>query len=160
AIDRVRYVGEPIALVLAESRYQAEDALDSIEVAFEPLEVVSSAAKALEAAASPLHEAVGSNLVTELFTRIGDVEAAFDCGDLVVSEQLSIQRHAAIPLETRGLACSWDPTAGRLTVWGPTKVPHFNRRVLARQLDLPEAAIRFIEPDVGGGFGARGEFYP
>ena len=72
----------------------------------------------------------------------------------------AMQRHAAIPLETRGLLAEVDPDSGRLTVWGPTKVKHFNRTLLAGFLDLPEDAVRFVEPDVGGGFGARGEFYP
>ena len=73
---------------------------------------------------------------------------------------LSVQRHAAIPLETRGLLAELDSETGRLTVWGPTKVPHFNRGVLSKLLEFPEEKIHFIEPDVGGGFGIRGEFYP
>src|SRR6185295_6880914 len=80
--------------------------------------------------------------------------------DVVVRDRLRVQRHAAIPLETRGLLAEVDADSGRLTVWGPTKVKHFNRTLLAGFLDLPEEAVRFVEPDVGGGFGARGEFYP
>jgi aerobic carbon-monoxide dehydrogenase large subunit len=160
ARDRVRYVGEPVAVVVAESRYEAEDALELVEVRYEPMEAATEAGSALRDDAPVLHPQVGSNLVTELRTGRGDVSAAFANADLIVSERFTIQRHGGVPLEARGLAAAWDEVAGRLTVWGPTKVPHFNRRVLADLLNLSENAIRFVEPDVGGGFGARGEFYP
>lgn len=160
ALDRVRYAGEPVAVVVAASRYQAEDALELIAVGYAPLPPVTDAQAALAPDAPLLHPAIGKNLVAELRTTVGDPEAAIAAADLVVSERFAIQRHGGVPLETRGLVAAWDHATRRLTVWGPTKVPHFNRRVLAHLLDLPEAAIRFVEPDVGGGFGSRGEFYP
>jgi carbon-monoxide dehydrogenase large subunit len=160
AVDRVRYVGEPVAVVVAESRYVAEDALELIEVDCEPLRPVVDAGEALATDAPVLHPAVGRNQVALLETDIGDAGGAFAAADLVVEADFEVNRHAAVPLETRGLVARWDAASGRLTVWGPTKVPHFNRSVLASLLDLEEAAIRFLEPEVGGGFGGRGEFYP
>lgn len=160
ARDKVRYVGEPVALVVAETRYLAEDAAELVEVEYEPLEAVTDARAALDPQAPLLHEAAGTNLAAEFTQQVGDAGAALATADLVVTLELSIGRHAAVPLETRGLVAEYDSGSGRLTVWGPTKVPHFNRAVLARLLELPEEQIHFIETAVGGGFGARGEFYP
>jgi hypothetical protein len=91
---------------------------------------------------------------------IGDVAAAFDNAAYRRQETFAVHRHTGNPLETRGLVARYDAGTGELYVWGPTKVPHFNRTVLASFLNMPEAHIHFIEPDVGGGFGIRGEFYP
>jgi carbon-monoxide dehydrogenase large subunit/6-hydroxypseudooxynicotine dehydrogenase subunit gamma len=88
------------------------------------------------------------------------VEAAFAKAEHIVEARFGTGRHSGVPLETRGLVAYYDTSQGRLRVWGPTKVTHFNRGVLARLLDMPEAQIQMIEPDVGGGFGVRGEFYP
>jgi len=89
-----------------------------------------------------------------------DLDAVFDAADVVVRERLAVHRHSAIPLETRGLIAEFDQGSGHLTVWGPTKVKHYNRRVIAELLELPVEQVRFVEPDVGGGFGPRGEIYP
>ena len=158
--ERVRYVGEPIAVVAAESRYLAEDALELIEVEYEPLPVVTSVEAALRPEAPALHEAFGRNLAARFRVETGDVDEAFARAAVVVEDRFRIQRHSGVPLETRGLVADYDAGRGDLTVWGPTKVPHFNRSVLAEMLDLPEQRIHFREPDVGGGFGVRGEFYP
>ena len=91
---------------------------------------------------------------------MGHVSAAFDSADYVRQEEFYCHRHTGNPLETRGLVASYDPGRHDITVWGETKVPHFNRGVLASLLQMPEHRIHFIEPDVGGGFGIRGEFYP
>ena len=107
-----------------------------------------------------LHPGAGSNLAGEIRISWGDVEAAFAEADLVLSERLSCQRHGAVPLEPRGLLAEIEPGSGRLTVWGVAKVVHTNRRILARLLGLAEERVRFVELDVGGGFGGRGEFYP
>src|SRR5262249_1137311 len=93
-------------------------------------------------------------------TTIGDVETAMREAPCVVRERLSLGRQTASPMETRGLLAEWDAAAGLLTMWGTTKVPYFNRRTLAEMLDVDEAHVHFAECDVGGGFGARGEFYP
>jgi CO/xanthine dehydrogenase Mo-binding subunit len=156
----VLYSGEPVALVVAASRYLAEDAAELVEVDYEPLPPLLGAADALAPEALPLHEGTDSNCAGRVVIEHGDVDAAFAAAALVVEETLSVGRHGAIPLETRGLLAELDEITGTLTVHGAAKVVHVNRRILARLLELPEARIRLIEPSVGGGFGARGEFYP
>jgi carbon-monoxide dehydrogenase large subunit len=158
----VRYVGEPIAVVLAEDPYTAEDAVEDVEVEIDGLEALIDGPRAGESDAPALHDdALTGNVVNNLRSRWGrDVDELLSGADVVVRDRLRIQRHAAIPLETRGLVAEFDPGTERLTVWGPTKVKHFNRTLLAGFLGLPEESLRFVEPDVGGGFGARGEFYP
>ncbi len=156
----VRYSGEPVAAVIASSRYAAEDALSSIDVEYEPLEPVLDPWTAADADTTRLHDTLESNLAGEIHIAWGDADAAFAEADVVVRERLSCQRHGAVPLEPRGLLAELDPGSGRLTVWGAAKVVHTNRRILARMLGLGEEQVRFIELDVGGGFGGRGEFYP
>lgn len=156
----VRYVGEPIAVVVARDRYVAEDAVELVEVGYEPLPAVTDPVAAADAVDDLLVPAVGHNVAATIDADVGDVEAAIARADLVVSERFSVQRHGAVPLETRGLVAELDPGSGRLTVWGPTKVVHANRQLLASMLGLTPDRIRFVEPDVGGGFGGRGEFYP
>ena len=162
ARERVRYVGEPVAVVLAGDAYTAEDAADDVRVEIEPLEPLVDGPGAASPGAPVLHGgALTGNVVNRLFSRWGrDVDELIAAADVVVRDRLAIQRHAAIPLETRGLLAEFDERSGSLTVWGPTKVKHFNRALLAGFLELPEESVRFVEPDVGGGFGARGEFYP
>lgn len=159
ARDVVRYSGEPVAVVLADSRYVAEDALELVEVDYEPLEPVTDPERALEPGAPVLH-AAGTNLAAEFSAGDGDVDAAFAEADVVVSERVVCQRHAAVPMETRGLLAELDEASGQLTLWGAAKIIHINRRILARMLDWPEERLRLVELAVGGGFGARGEFYP
>ena len=160
ARDVVRYVGEPIAVVLAESRYVAEDALDLVEVDYAPLETVTDARRSMEPGAPLLHATVEGNVVDRLETRRGDAQAALAGARYRVREQFAVQRHTGVPLETRGLTAAYDPGTGVLRLWGVAKVPHFNRRVLADLLSHPEHRIHFVELEVGGGFGVRGEFYP
>lgn len=158
ARDKVRYVGEPVAMVVATSRYVAEDALDALDVAYGPLPAVTHVREALHDRVV-LHEERGTNLAARYTIGIGDVEGAFRAAEYTRKETIAVHRHTGNPLETRGLVAQYDAGRGELSVWGPTKVPYFNRAVLASYLDLPEYKIHFIEPDVGGGFGIRGEFY-
>ena len=160
ARDKVRYVGEPVAFVVATSRYLAEDALDVVEVDYHPLPAIADARRAVERDAPVLHEAIGGNVAATLETRRGDATAALANAHTRVSERLAVQRHTGVPMETRGLTAQFDPGTGVLRLWGVAKVPHFNRRVLADLLDYPEHLIQFTELEVGGGFGVRGEFYP
>jgi carbon-monoxide dehydrogenase large subunit len=155
-----RYAGEPVAVVIAESAYTAEDALDHVEVAYEPLEPLVDAGRAAGAGATVLHPGTGTNVATEFTIAWGAVDDAFRNADVVIEEHLICGRHAAVPLEPRGLLAEVDPVSGRLTVWGAAKVVHTNRAILARLLGRDEHEIRFVELHVGGGFGARGEFYP
>ena len=156
--DTVRHAGEAVAVVVAESRYLAEDAIDLIEVDYEPLPAVASVADALTDAVV-VHPANGTNLAGSAEINVGDVDAAFAGADYVRKEEFHTNRHTANPMETRGLVASYDSADGHLRVWGPTKVSHTNRAILARHLEIEEERIHFIEPDVGGGFGVRGEFY-
>ena len=160
ARDKVRYVGEPVAFVVAENRYVAEDALELLEVAYEPLPTVADARTAVERAAPMLHEAIDGNVVATLDTRRGDAEAAMAAAHTRVRERFAVQRHTGVPMETRGLSAVFEAGTGMLRLWGVAKVPHFNRRVLADLLEYPEHLIQFVELEVGGGFGIRGEFYP
>ncbi len=159
AHEKVRYVGEPLAVAVAETRYLAEDALDAIDITYEVLPAVVSLHEALRDEVL-VHEENGTNLAARHSILIGDVETAFRQAEYTRREEFKVHRHTGNPLETRGLVASHDRGRGELTVWGPTKVPHFNRAVLSSFLNLPEQKIHFIEPDVGGGFGIRGEFYP
>ena len=156
--DTVRHAGEAVAVVVAESRYLAEDALDVIEVDYEPLPAVANVSDALTDAVV-VHPANGTNLAGTAEINVGDVDAAFAGADYVRREEFHTNRHTANPMETRGLVANYDAADGHMRVWGPTKVSHTNRAILARHLEIEEERIHFIEPDVGGGFGVRGEFY-
>jgi carbon-monoxide dehydrogenase large subunit len=160
AREKVRYVGEPVALVVAASRYLAEDALETIDVDYEVLPSVTDAGRAAETGAPVLHAAIDGNVVDRLSTRTGDVARALAGAAHRIRERFAVQRHTGVPMETRGLTAAYDPGTRVLTLWGVAKVPHFNRRVLSELLGHPEHLIRFIELEVGGGFGVRGEFYP
>jgi carbon-monoxide dehydrogenase large subunit len=146
AHDKVRYVGEPVAVVLADSAAAAEDALEAISADIESLPAVVTSA--------------GGTLALTLSGVRGDADAAFARAPYTRRERFSVQRHGAVPMEPRGLLAEWDAARGLLTVSGAAKVAFLNRRVLAKHMKLPESAIRMVENDVGGGFGARGEYYP
>jgi carbon-monoxide dehydrogenase large subunit len=156
---KVRYVGEPIAVVVADSAALAEDALEAIAVDIEPLPAVADRAAACKGDVL-LFEESGSNLASTITAVLGDIELAFREAAYTRRETFKVQRHAAVPMEPRGLLAEWDAAHERMTVSGTAKVPFPNRRMLAKMLGVPEASIRMLEYDVGGGFGARGEFYP
>ena len=159
ARDRVRYVGEPVAVVLAEDAYLAEDAAELVEVEYEELPVVLEARKAIEPDAPQLRDDSGNQAAT-LSMGFGDIEEAFRGAARVVETEVKIGRHSGVPLETRGLVAEYDAGSDHLTIWGETKVPHFNRLVLSRMLKMPLNRISTKKSDAGGGFGVRGEFYP
>ena len=159
AETKVRYVGEALAVVLASSAAIAEDALGLIEVDIEPLPAVAGRRASAKGEAF-LFEERASNLAMKFHAVRGDTAIAFKDAPYVRRERFRTQRHMALPMEPRGLLARWDAAEGKLTVCGGAKVLFFNRRTLARHLGLPESAIELIENDVGGGFGARGEFYP
>ena len=157
ASNRVRYVGDPVALIIAHSRYQAEDVLEHILVQYDPLPVnIDTEQKVI----NPLYNEAKNNVASNFVMQKGDIAAAFEQAEHITKLRFTSGRHSGVPLETRGLIAHYDATQERLKVWGPTKVTHFNRGVLARMLDMGEHQIQMIEPDVGGGFGVRGEFYP
>jgi len=160
AKDKVRYVGEPLAVLVAEDRYVAEDGLELIDFEYEPLDAVTDARDAMQGDAAVLHDEVPNNVAAQFTVDVGDVDRALGEADEVFNEEFYVQRHSGVPLETRGLMAEFDEGRQVLSVWGPTKIVHRNRVILADLLDLPGSAIHFTEPDVGGGFGTRGEFYP
>jgi carbon-monoxide dehydrogenase large subunit len=159
AHPKVRYVGEPIAVVLADSVAIAEDALDAIEVEIEELPAVSDWTVAAKDQ-SILFEKPGTNRSLVFEARKGDADQAFATAPYVRRERLRTGRHYGLTMESRGVMAEWDETKGKLTIYGAAKVPFFNRRILSAQIGLPVEQIEMIENDVGGGYGARGEFYP
>src|ERR1700686_5330903 len=159
ARDKVRYVGEALAMVLADSAGVAEDALGAIEVDIEPLPAVANWQSAAKNE-TLLFEHKGSNVTMKFRAVLGDADAAFKNAPYTRHESFSTQRHTALPMEPRGLLAEWDAASGRLTLSGAAKVLFANRRILAKQLGLAENAIDMVEYDVGGSFAARGEFYP
>ena len=161
AAEYVRYSGEPVAVVVAGSRYAAEDAAEQIVVEYEPLPAVIDAEQALSPDAPRVHAGTPSNLVRSFQVRSGDVDGRVRGRRRDASRPGSpASAMRAVPMETRGLVAESDDATGELTVWGAAKIPHINRRILAEMLDLPHESVRLIELAVGGGFGARGEFYP
>ena len=159
AETKVRHVGEAIALVLAESPGIAEDAVGLIEVEIEALPAVADRHVSAKNE-SLLFEETGTNQAIKFHAVRGDAAAAFKTAPYTRRESFRTQRHMALPMEPRGLLAEWDAARGRLTVSGGAKVLFFNRRTLAKQLGLAEDQVEIVENDVGGGFGARGEFYP
>ncbi len=160
ARDVVRYSGEPVAVIVARSRYAAEDAAEMVEVDYEPVEPVLDTEAAAAAGAPVLHPDAADNVAGTILIEFGDLDAAFAAADTIVEERLRCHRHAAVPLETRGVVAELDDLDDMLVVYGAAKVPHTNRRILAGLLGRPEEQIRMVELNVGGGFGTRGEFYP
>ncbi len=159
AVERVRFVGEPVAVVAARDRYIAEDAVDLVDVEYEILPVVASVDVARHPGAPLVHNGVPGNICFRRDYAQGDIEGIFADAPLTVSGIFRHQRLSGVPLEGRGIAVEWDPR-GRLTVRASTQIPHALRTGLARCLDLPESAVRVIVPDIGGGFGPKMNLYP
>ena len=155
AKDRVRYVGEPVAVVFAEDAYTAEDAADLVTMTVEPLpEILAAEAPPGEFdAGHPTEAAVVSK-------GYGDVAAALAKAHAIVELALGVGRHSGVPLETRGAIASYDRAGDLLSVHGAAKVPHWNRDALARMLGRPASSVHLHEGHTGGGFGIRGELYP
>ena len=159
AREKVRYVGEPIAVVVADTQALAEDALESIELDIDPLPALPDRASAARGE-TLLFEESGTNRALRYAVSFGDADAAFAKAEYTRRETFRCHRLTGLPLETRGLIAEWDVARNKLAVFGATKVLFFNRRILAPMLGVSETDIDMIEVDVGGGFGVRGEFYP
>jgi len=160
ARDQVRYVGEPVAVIVAENRALAEDALELAVVDYEPLPAVAVMRSAAEPGAEILHETVPDNMAARWTQETGDVAAAFEGADHVVHEQFSMQRYTGVPMETRGVLATRDAVSGELTIWASGQWPHTARSLTAALLGLDEQNVRMILPEVGGGFGVKVELYP
>src|SRR5579884_3954564 len=159
AATRVRYVGEPVAVLLAEDRYAAADALALAEVEYAPLPAVGDAEQALRAGAPRLHEGWDDNVAVSFALSLGDPARALAGAPVRVCERLRVPRSAGMPVEPRGVLAVPEPDGG-VTVWASTQVPHLVQRVLAESLGLPAHRVRVIAPDVGGGFGTKCSVYP
>ena len=159
--DKVRHAGEPLAIVIAESRYIAEDALDDIVVDLEPLDVVTDIERALDSDSPLVHDDLESNLAAHLVQEKGDYAAAREEADTVIKRRITIERGIAGAMENRGIVASWDNKQQQLTVWDTTQSPIPIRNGLASMFGLSEHQVRVIAPFVGGGFGPKiMMFYP
>jgi aerobic carbon-monoxide dehydrogenase large subunit len=157
--DRARYVGEVVAMVVAASREQAEDALERIEVEWEPLTAVVDMVAAAEGGGPLVHDEWGTNVAVGFTHAIGDSDRAFAAAEAVFNETFRIQRYVGMPLEGRGVVAHWDRRAGALTTWNSTQVSHFVQQGLVSALDLPPHRVRVVAPDLGGGFGTKASGY-
>ncbi|MFC9454511.1 xanthine dehydrogenase family protein molybdopterin-binding subunit [Streptomyces sp. NPDC056983] len=155
ARNKTRFAGEPVAAVVAENRYLAEDALERIDVDYEPLPATVTAWLPPR---EPVHEQAPDNVLLERTFDTGEVPQALADAHLVVDRELITNRHAGNPMECRAGVALWD--GERLTFWSGTQVPHLVRNILADLLRLPEGNIQVIAPDVGGGFGTKAVVYP
>ena len=164
ATDKVRFQGQEVAFVIAESRYIARDALELIDVDYDPLPVVYDAKKALDADAPVIRDDKEGKTDNHIYDwEAGDkdkTEAAFAAADVVVTEDILYPRVHPAPMETCGSVAHMDPVTGKLTLWTTTQAPHAHRTVYALVAGLPEQKIQVISPDIGGGFGNKVPIYP
>jgi carbon-monoxide dehydrogenase large subunit len=158
--DRVRYVGDIVAVVLADSPYIAEDALDLIEVTYEPLPVVATAKAALAPGAQCVHETATDNLAFRNSFKTPNFDQTFAAADHVLNETFRSDRVAIVSMEARGCLAVYENASRHLTFWTSTQIPHIVRTALAEALSLPADSVRVICPDTGGGFGMKTNVYP
>ncbi len=159
AIDRARWQGEPVVLVVAESRAQAEDALERVDIEWEELPAVTDPETALEAHVPVIHPELGNNLCHERLIDSGGVDEAFAHAAHVVEATFETARHTPVSLEPRVILADFEPADRQLTVWHSTQVPYMMQWILARHCRLPETSVRVIAPDVGGSFGLKIHIY-
>ncbi len=158
--DKVRYAGEPVAFVVAENRYLAEDACAQVDVSYEPLPSSGSSRASLNLGAA-IHESNPDNIAAHVTQRTGDVEAAFTSAPHVLHETFEIRRGGGHSMEGRATAARYDPSLAAFVVWDATQTPHGARRMYSALYGLPEEQFRVIAPpDVGGGFGPKAQRYP
>lgn len=160
AADKVRFVGHPVACVVAEDQYIAQDALDLIEVDYDPLPAVVDPEKAIEAGATKLYDDFSDNVSYLYKLESGDLAGAFAKADRIVTQRMLNQRVAPVSMETRNVMAEYLPGEGTLTVTTATQIPHLVRTQVAAMVGLPETKVRVIAPEVGGGFGCKLNVYP
>ena len=160
AHDKVRHVGEAIAVIVAESRYTAEDAAELVTLDLDPLPAVVNAEAALAPGAPLIHEHLRTNLFGAFSIAKGNAAAAMASAPHRLQRRFYHHRYAAMPMECRGVAAIHDPRTDTITIWSATQVVHWVRREVAAILGLPEARVRCLALDVGGGFGLKGHVYP
>src|SRR5256712_11452304 len=161
ATDKARFVGEPVAVVVAKSRYVAEDAAELVRVSYEPLPAVVDPERALEPDAPVLHDAVGTNLAGHRRLVYGDPDRAFAEAEVVIRERFRYPKYSSTPIETYGVIARWDPLEGAYTLWSNFMGPFIMHPLTARVLGVAENKLRFIVPgDIGGSFGIKSSMYP
>jgi carbon-monoxide dehydrogenase large subunit len=160
AVDKVRYVGEPVVMVIADTRYVAEDAAELVDVTYEELPAVVDVERAMDPTSARLFEEHPSNLFITRELTAGDPDTAFREAALVIHHRFSPQRHTGIPMEPRACLAEYHTARQELTMWASHQTPHLLRTGLSRCLRIPERSVRVIAPDVGGGFGIKGNLYP
>ena len=161
AQNKVRYVGQPIAAVIAESRAAAEDAAELIDIDIDPLDVVTDVFEAMEDGAPQLFDEVPNNIAVRFGGKRGeDVDPAFESAPVKIKQRIRSQRVNAVPMEPRGVLAAIDPVTRGLTVWTSTQAPHWNRNAIAEAIGISQSQVRCIAPEVGGGFGQKIGAYP
>ena len=155
----VRFVGEPVAVVLADSRPAAADGAEAVAVEYSPLVPVTDVEAARQAGTPLVHPDWGTNLAGDILAEVGDVEKELAAADIVVGERFQSGRMTGLPLEPRGVVATWDDVSAMLTVWTASQMPYGVREYIMVALDLPRTAVRVIAPDVGGGFGPKAVVY-
>ncbi len=159
AVDKVRYVGDGVALVVAEDRYTARDALELIEVEYEELPAVVDQEEARKEGAPQLHEEVPNNIAFRW--KAGEVpDEVFDQAEVVIRRRFRQQRLIPNPMEPRSAVAKYNPSTGEMTIWCTTQNPHIHRFILSGVLGIPESKLQVVAPDVGGGFGCKIPVYP
>src|SRR3984957_16585905 len=158
--DKVRHVGEAVAVIVAESRHAAEDAAQLVGLDLDPLPAVLDPEAALSGGATIVHERFGTNLIGGFTIEKGDTKAAMARAPRRLKRRFHHHRYAAMPMECRGVVSLYEPRTDSVTIWSATQVVHWVRREAAAVLQLPEARVRCVALDVGGGFGVKGHVYP
>ena len=159
ATDRVYYVGHPVAVVVAADRYVAQDALDLIEVEYEPQPAVADPEKALEPGAPAVHPEWPDNKAFTYAHEGGDTAKAFAEADVVVKQRIVSQRLIPTAMETRGVVAAWNEGSRSITLYSSTQIPHLMRSLVAAMVGIPENRLRVVTPEVGGGFGSKLNVY-
>ena len=159
AMDRVYYVGHPVAVVVARDRYIARDGADLVEVEYEPSPAVSDPEKALAPGAPAVHPEWPDNTAFTYHQEGGEVDKAFADAEVVVKQRITSQRLIPTAMETRGTVADWKLGDKSLTLYVSTQAPHLMRTIVAQMLGLPENHLRIVAPEVGGGFGSKIQIY-
>ncbi len=159
AVDKARFVGDAVAVVIAEDRYQAEDAADAVNVSYEPLDVVTNQEEAVKDGAPQLYDDVPNNLAFQWKLNGGDFDAAQNSAEVKISQRFVNQRLIPNAMEARGVLADFNPGSGSLEVWLTSQNPHIHRLLLSAVTGIPETDIRVDSTDVGGGFGSKIPLY-
>jgi carbon-monoxide dehydrogenase large subunit len=159
ATNKVYWVGHPLAVVIADSRYIARDAVDVIQVEYDELPPVLDEEKAADPKSPLIHDKIGSNVAYKMSAGEGDIEAALKSADKIVQQKILHKRLAPIAMETRGVLARYYPGEQELTLWTSTQIPHLARTQVSLMLGIPENKLRLIAPEVGGGFGSKLNVY-